>query len=341
MAQQTPILFFRIGYMKAYDGVGQITGGGSYPEEHGEGGEMWNFRPESGRCYGYVMTRHFSGIDLYRLDDSKEWKSDDDLGGVDIVFIARKPAVGQVIVGWYKNATVFHKRYHKRRGNKKQGDWEKLKYLCEVDSNNAVPLSESDRTFKIPSARVYGEGYPGQSNVWYADSGNKKIAELVTQIRKYIGRGQVPKASVARRKTKASKGWSATPDKTLISRIEQAAIDKTWAHYKKQGYSLTLVAKDNRGWDLEASKKGETLYLEVKGHLGNVIQFELTPNEYTKMQEHSSVYRVCIVRSALELPDLAIFTPHAKKGVWCLVSDASKEEVQLSERVAARASEVR
>jgi hypothetical protein len=64
----TTLLVFRVGYMKAYDGVGKITGGGAYVQEHGEGGEMWNFRIEGGRCYGYVMTRHFAGIDLSRLD---------------------------------------------------------------------------------------------------------------------------------------------------------------------------------------------------------------------------------------------------------------------------------
>jgi hypothetical protein len=44
-----------------------FPGGGSYIDEYGEGGEMWNFLAEAGRCYGYVMTRHFAGIDLNRL----------------------------------------------------------------------------------------------------------------------------------------------------------------------------------------------------------------------------------------------------------------------------------
>ena len=60
-----PLIVFRIGYMEAYDGAGDITSGGAYVQEHGEGGEMWNFRVEGGRRYGFVMTKHFSGIDLY------------------------------------------------------------------------------------------------------------------------------------------------------------------------------------------------------------------------------------------------------------------------------------
>ena len=57
----SPLLVFRIGYMKSYRGFGDISGGGSYIEEHGEGGEMWNFQPDHGYCYGYVMSRHFAG----------------------------------------------------------------------------------------------------------------------------------------------------------------------------------------------------------------------------------------------------------------------------------------
>ena len=104
-----------------------------------------------------------------------------------------------------------------------------------------------------------------------------------------------------------------------------------WAFYKEQTpeYSLKSVEKDNRGWDLEATKKGKTLYLEVKGHLGNVIQFELTPNEYARMQEHSKIYRVCVV-----------FTPQMNNEFWFLVSDIGTQIVRLSEKTAAKASEV-
>ena len=115
-----------------------------------------------------------------------------------------------------------------------------------------------------------------------------------------------------------------------------------WAFYKEQTpeYSLKSVEKDNRGWDLEATKKGKTLYLEVKGHLGNVIQFELTPNEYARMQEHSKIYRVCVVRNALDTPDLVVFTPQMNNEFWFLVSDIGTQIVRLSEKTAAKASEV-
>ncbi len=51
----TSLLVFRAGYMPAYDGAGTISGAESHIEEHGEGGEMLNFRIEGGRCHGYPL----------------------------------------------------------------------------------------------------------------------------------------------------------------------------------------------------------------------------------------------------------------------------------------------
>ena len=164
-----PLLIFRIGWMDTYQGIDEIHGGGSYVAEHGEGGEMWNFREEGGRCYGYVMTKNFAGIDLSRILPDEEWIEGAELPDVDIVFISKslEPNIGQVVVGWHKNAIVFHKEYRKRRGSKKQGDWDNIDYLCEVSDENATLLQVPDRTFQIPR----GKGFPGQSNVWYE---NKK-----------------------------------------------------------------------------------------------------------------------------------------------------------------------
>jgi hypothetical protein len=331
-----PLIVFRVGYMKSYDGAGDITGGGTYVQEHGEGGEMWNFRVEGGYCYGFVMTRNLTGIDLYRLAPETSWRKGDELDDVDIVFIAKKPGVGQVVIGWYKNATVFHKTYLKRRGKKKRGDWEKLHYLCQVGAENAILLPEDERIFEVPYAPVHGSGWPGNANVWYAEPREEKVVQFLLRLRKYIGSPRKPSGPNVKRRGKA---YPNVPDKRLITRIEQAAYDITWKYYLKNGYIVTPVYKDNRGWDLEASKDGEFLKLEVKGHLGNVIQFELTPNEYTKLKEFNKTYRVCVVRRALDKADLAIFSPKYKNGRWCLVSSLNKETIFLSERTGARAQD--
>ena len=335
----TPLLVFRVGYMSAYDGADSISGGGDHIEKHGKGGEMWNFRVEGGYCYGYVMSLHFAGIDLSRIAPNSQWNPNDELDGVDVVFIAKKPSsTGQIVVGWYRGATVFHKRYRKRRGNKRLGDWDKLDYLCQVDAERAVLLPENQRTFGVPFAPVNGKGFPGQSNVWYSHTDSPEVAQFIARLRDYIGSS--PKSLSATKNTSQKRtGWSGTPDKDLITQIEQAAISATSAHFGKEGYEVVSVEKDNRGWDLEATKDGDCLLIEVKGHIGNVIQFELTPNEYAQLQANKLSYRVCVVRNALQLSQVEVYLPSEKKGAWSLIRNNGNGRIELTEKVAARAFE--
>lgn len=329
-----PLLVFRVGYMESYDGAGEITGGGSYVDKNGNGGEMWNFRAEGGRCYGYVMTLHFAGIDLRRIAPDQNWKKNDELAGVDIVFIARRPDVGQVVIGWYRNATIFHKSYRKRRGRKKMGDWDGLDYLCEVDAEQAVLLPEGQRTFPVP----HGEkGLPGQSNLWYPPIGNPRAVRFVAALHKLMGGS----AGVPTKPIKCNLGdRRGTPNEDLITKIEQSAVAATRTHFETKGYEVESFEQDNRGWDLEARKGDERLLIEVKGHIGNAIQFDLTPNEYSKLQENSPSYRICVLRNALkDDTDLEVYAPKRVDGEWRLKRLGKPGEIRLVEKIAARAFE--
>ena len=330
-----PLLVFRVGYMPFYDGVDTITSGGAYIRANGVGGEMWNFHDEAGRCYGYVMTKGFAGIDLRRLDDTVSWEENDEFDGVDVVFIAKKPGVGQVVVGWYNGATVFHKKYRRCSGRKKFGDWDTFDYLCQVDAEHAILLSEDSRTFEVPSASVDGKGFPGQSNVWYpnADIDIPVVSTFIHKLREYIN------SSSRENRIKNNRGgWVNKPEKDLILKIEEASVAATREYFTKQGYVVVSVEKDNRGWDLEANKGNERLYIEVKGHLGKVVQFELTPNEYSQLQSHAEYYRVCVVRNALIDSDVEVFTPEKTGDSWIL--NNGKCTIKLREKIAARAFEI-
>ena len=95
------------------------------------------------------------------------------------------------------------------------------------------------------------------------------------------------------------------------------------------------------GWDLIATKRNIILHLEVKGHRGDVIQFELTPNEYEKMQKMDQTYRVCVVRQALTSDAVEVYAPkRMASGAWELCSENGKSKVSLVPHVAARASEI-
>ena len=323
-----PLIIFRVGWMDDYSGIDKIVGGGSHVKENCEGGEMWNFRQEGGHYYGYVMSKNFAGIDLNRISDEYDWEKGDELENVDIVFISTKPSSGQVIIGWYLGATIFHKEYRQRRGKKNKGDWSYITYVSEVNSSSAKLLPSIERNHPIPR----GKGFPGTSNVWYGDNGTLIIESFKNKIRSYISQFSPDKSTKNSRKKK--------PNKELILAIEQAAVKLTWKYYESRGYTVKSVEKDNVGWDLEASNKETTLLVEVKGHRGNVIQFELTPNEYTQMQSYSESYRVTVVRNALDSPDLVEFMPAKDEEYWYLEEVDGTEVVRLNEKIAAKAVQI-
>jgi len=154
---ENPLLVLRIGYMDRYDGPGYIRGGGSYITDNGVGGEVYNFKPSRGVCFGYAMSIQAAGINLCLLSD-QEWKPGDVLHGVDVIFIARHKERGQVVVGWYRNASVYHKQYLNRRGTIPGMDFQKRHYLCSSYQEDVTLLPEENRTFRIPYAPVYGKG---------------------------------------------------------------------------------------------------------------------------------------------------------------------------------------
>ncbi|ONH81142.1 hypothetical protein APZ41_021495 [Roseomonas mucosa] len=338
-----PILLFRIGYMEKYDGPGKIVGGGGHIKEYKEGGEMWNFLPESGRCYGYVMTKSFSGLNLNRIVEHPRgsWEEGEEYQGIDIGFFARRPDGGQVIVGAYLNATVFHKQYRERPSPKNGGRWKDkhgifkdVEYLCEVDADRAFLLPEKERTWEVPSAPKAGKGLPGQSNVWYGNSQVDAGISLATRVSRYIN-------NCKGRTATGGSGWKSHPDNEFTVAIENAAMKATEKNFVNRGYAVEYVHKDNLGWDMIAKKEGKELQLEVKGHFGNVIQFELTPNEYAQLKVFAKTYRVCVVRNALVSQKVEIYTPQLRDGMWRLIDKENKISVGLEERVAAKAFQMK
>ena len=333
-----PLIVFRIGYMDKYDGPAPIVHGGNWIEQNGRGGEMWNFRKDAGRVYGFVMTKKERGLNLKRIDPGrKKWKRGDVFDGVDIVFIARGTS-GQVVVGWYRNAKVFNRQYWKRPNPKLKERTGEIAYLAEANAEDARLLLEKERKFHVPFAPADGYG-PGQANVWYGDQRDKRSKSLVAKLRKYIG---TKTQSEAEKVAAKSGGWGTPLPKQKLLEIEKASMEATEKHFAKS-HSIEIVARDNRGWDITAihKKNKSALHLEVKGHLGNVIQFELTPNEYGRMQDMKSTYRICVVRNALNSDTVEVYTPKKlPDGNWELHDKENGIKVILNERIGARASQV-
>ena len=103
------------------------------------------------------------------------------------------------------------------------------------------------------------------------------------------------------------------PDKR--HKIEQTAIRVTTKHYKKLGYEIDSVERDNVGWDLNATVNGQILRLEVKGLSQGRVSVELTPNEYRAMKRFRNSYNICAVTKALTgRPLLKIFSFFSREG---------------------------
>ena len=79
---------------------------------------------------------------------------------------------------------------------------------------------------------------------------------------------------------------------------------------------MTSVESEYLGWDLEAVYKKIKLNIEVKGLAGLEVSVELTPNEFSKMNNNKASYRLCVVTKCLENPVLYVFSYSSERNEW-------------------------
>lgn len=279
------MLFCNIGWMKKYRGTSRdsISGGGSWIKESGLGTEVYNFQPHRGFLYGSFQTPRGGKLSIERLGAQASAES---VEAVTVAWVAKHPAGGLRLVGWYRSARVY-RDYQAAPGT--SGRWlgdQRAGYLAVAREADGVVLPPEERTLRIPRNK---RGAMGQSNVWFADSaaGRATIAEVRRFIRDWDRRSRGA-ASVAR---------ISNVERRVD--VERAAIRQAAATFQNYGYRVTSVESDNVGWDLEAVRDTERLQVEVKGlsHAGGVV--ELTPNEFEKMRKLRKTYRLCVVQFAL------------------------------------------
>jgi hypothetical protein len=93
------------------------------------------------------------------------------------------------------------------------------------------------------------------------------------------------------------------------------------------------VERDYVGWDLEAERDSVVLKIEVKGLSGNVVVFDVTPNEYIKMQQEAN-YRICVVNSVLSTNKiLRVFSFNPISSAW---EDEEGRQLIINEIISAR-----
>ena len=318
------ILFCNIGWMKDYRGLNNdnISDGGAFVKERHYGHEIFNFQPYRGYMYGYVQPPKET-INLERLGSSEEAES---VSPILVVWVAKNPSGGTYIVGWYKNATVFSDWQNPPANSNRNYNGERFGYYVKARNKDCKLLSIDRRTFQVPRK---GRVQMGHSNTWFADKSKHKVFE--EKARKYINSGG--KQKLKTKKTKKSTGGGYQTNPYIREKVEKVAIRKTIKYYENWGYEVDSVERDNVGWDLEARSGSKLLRIEVKGLSQGTIQFELTPNEYQKMDEYKNNYRISVVTNALnKKPNINIFLYSQDSGRW---ENDEGRSLEIQEKVSA------
>jgi hypothetical protein len=267
------IVFFKTGWMARYRGLkgDRIFSTMSYVRDHQYGHERDNFKPKSGKCFGYAPV---AGVNIQRLGGYSDAEY---IEGVDVIWAANRPRPlgGLVIIGWYRNARVYR---HQR-------PLPSL-IIAEANAQDCALVPVNERFYELP---LKGPGSFRSAKVWYGD-GFPKILRDVQKMLNGTYRVPAGRARVAPVKD---------PDITRRAEVEKAAIERVTSEYVRSGFNVESVEEQKRGWDLEATGHNLTLLLEVKGTAHPQIMPLLTPREYQAALANETSYHVCIVTSAL------------------------------------------
>ena len=308
------ILFCNIGWMEKYQGLtanDSISGGGAFVKKEGTGHEVCNFHSVNERVYGYVQPIK-DRIKLGRIDENNQNKF---LDNVLVIWLATRPEElggNTVIVGWYKNATVFEEfQYFKKIPNLQKENGISC-YLIEAAAKDAVLLPVDARTFIIPRANTNpDQGGIGQSNIWYADQ--EKNLPIIHNVIEFIKQKESSNHITTKRTNKVNQERKVE--------VEKTAIQVCCAHFENLGYEIESVEKDNLGWDLVAKSSKRELRIEVKGLSGSVFFVELTPNEYKAFSEKKEDYRLAVVVNALKQPKLSVCRYSSERKAWIVETE--------------------
>jgi Domain of unknown function (DUF3883) len=321
-------LMCHIVWMPRYAGEDEVFPAGfDYVREEGYGHELFNYKPFGDFCYGYVEARAGT-LNIDRLGADAD---DTFLEDVTIIWTASSPRGGRLIVGWYKRARVYRNLQRGTvRGREIQG--RKIGYYAKARTEDCFLIPIEQRDFFVPHS---GRGLPGQSSVFYPQ--NSDIPEMRTwldQATTYVSAWTGN--PVAGRIDATGAGWPSPPDAAHNAAVEAAAIAFVRRHL---GNERQDRQKHNCGWDLEFTRAGRNLCVEVKGLSGSAVGVELTPKEYAAMKRamtnsfSEGEYRLAVVCNALANPELFLFA-HSKGVEW--ICELTHKIICVAERIGAR-----
>jgi hypothetical protein len=265
-------IFVRIGWMQHYRGSlpgdERPIGGGGYNRDE-MGHEICNFLPLAGSLYGYYQPQmRADQTFLERIDPAA--RDHNALGGTTVVWIATRPSIGQVIVGWYRNAKIYRKLGPKIKGRPRGFE----EYRCAARASRCVLLPVSARRFAIPR----NKGGFGQANICYPldSGGRRKNAQWMLRAMHYLhaydgGNVVADPADAAldivigeleaARDGRTGQGFAGN---ALDRRaIEDHGMKRATLHFEKTGYEVENVSR-RKSYDLRCTKGSVELHVEVK-----------------------------------------------------------------------------
>jgi hypothetical protein len=298
------VLFARLSWMTWYKGdpndqaVSQMA---FVTERQGPVWERFNFSPVNGRVFGYVAPSGGAPYQLARIDGGAA--NAQHLDGVLLIFVAARPPQfggGQVVVGWYRNATLYATWREPNRHDRQFLDRKNWGYCCECAAHDAMLLPTTVRTWQIP----HGRGGMRQAKVRYFEPRNRWMRRILDEIQRYTGPSLVSRPEVEAEATAAlggelahagGQGFAVDPEVRHL--IEERAIALAKKAYSGAGYEVRVAGQP---FDLHCHRKSgdpKDLWIEVKGSQGQAREVILTHGEVDFYSKHFPKTELFVVNS--------------------------------------------
>ncbi|MDX6444847.1 MAG: hypothetical protein QOH71_1921 [Blastocatellia bacterium] len=305
------VLLARVGWMKYYQGPKpgdeKPIGGGSYNTER-IGHEAYNFLDIGGTLYGYFQPHMKPGeeVNLGRIEHGY---ADDKIDNVLVIWFATNPIVrGQIVIGWYNNATVFRSIQSPNSLPLR----ENYNYNIKARKKDCVLLGISDRTYPVGhGSKGTKQGNPGQTNAFYILDNRGQARDLtnpnngwITKLIEYVGNYDGSKISSREDEIQedvltaqySSGGQGFQSDVEVRLMIESHAMDICEQYYSDKKYEVEDVSA-NRPYDFIIRKDGLSRFVEVKGTQTSGDIIVLTKNEVDLSQRQGDRMVLFIVHS--------------------------------------------
>ena len=307
------MVLFRVEWMEKYQGLeviqkptfGHIRAGLA-PHE------SFNFQVENGDlCYGYARISKDDNINIDRLGEvDQDEDGNEYVDNVTVVWTARHPEGGMIIVGWYKHARIFRSEQAYPAIVHRPFKKATFRIIANAGDVFFLDIPKRDRSLLAGLGNTWKQARP------FYISEKPEFAEMERNLWKLVlgksgkaisKRGKKPPLNQARKKE-----------------IEEGAIKYVTKKFKQRGYSVESREEENVGYDLNAvSKNGEVLCIEVKGRGIKDITADFTANEYKAIRSHQKgcfnigEYIICIVTN-VGRPNMTLYEFHCdrKRKAW-------------------------